>query len=74
MSVQDKLPADRVVEVVGFQGGAFGEVQALGRGLDGADYVGCETLGLEAPSVVGGKLKTVEQGGGALDPPVREGD
>ena len=44
----------------------FCEVQAFGRGFDGADDVGCGRFGLEVASVVGGELQAIEQGGGAL--------
>jgi hypothetical protein len=57
-----------VIEVVGFEGGAwFCQVEAFGRGFDGADDVGCEGLGLEAAGVVAGELEAVEESGGALD-------
>ena len=55
-----------VIEIIGVNGGAgFCEIQAFGRGFDGADDVGCEGSGLEAASILGGELEPVEQGGGA---------
>ena len=56
-----------VVEVAGFEGGAwFGEVEAFDGWLDGADDVGGEGFGGEAAGVVAGELESVEQGDGAL--------
>jgi hypothetical protein len=48
-------------------GAGLGEVEAFGRGFEGADDVGCEGFGLQAGGVILGELEAVEQGGGALD-------
>jgi hypothetical protein len=48
-------------------GAWFGEVEAFGGGLDGADGVGGVGFGVEAAGVVAGELQAVEEGGGSLD-------
>jgi hypothetical protein len=47
-------------------GSGLGEVEAVGRGLDGENYVAGGGLGVEVARVVAGQLEAVEDGGGAL--------
>jgi hypothetical protein len=55
------------VEVVGFEGCAWlGEVEAVGRGLDGVDDVGGVGFDGKAAGVVAGELETVEQSDGSF--------
>ncbi len=55
-----------MIEVVGVEGGSFGEIEAFGGGFDGADGGGGGGFGVEAAGVVAGELEAVEQRGGAL--------
>lgn len=52
--------------VVDLEGGSgFGQVEAFGGGLDGADHVGGVGAEVEVGGVDGGELEAVEEGGGA---------
>jgi hypothetical protein len=54
-------------------GAGFGEVEALGGGVDGADYFGGVGLEVEMGGVDGGELEAVEEGGGAAGFELAEG-
>jgi hypothetical protein len=52
----------------------FGEIEAVGGGVEGADDAGGVGFGLEACRITGGELEAVEQGGGALSVEVAGGE
>lgn len=56
-------------------GSGFGDVEALGSGLDGADEFGREVLRRTMGGVDGGELESVEESGGAagVELPMGEG-